>query len=57
MKNPTPVTYNPVDGTKRGGLYETCDQQRLEPKKCGMEARYFKPANLDGRLAMLPQDV
>lgn len=53
---PSPIVVNIVTGEKSGGHPEYCSSMRdVICGKCGPDAQLFKPANLDGRLAMLPE--
>lgn len=46
-------THDPVTGESR--ITGVCDQLRADADKCGANAKWFDPVNLDGRLAMLEE--
>lgn len=50
-----PHEVDPVAGGVSGNVFPA-NQCRSEEEKCGRKGKWFEPATLDGRLAMLDDD-
>jgi hypothetical protein len=42
-ENYEPVSYNPVDGTSKGGYYNSCGLARGLSDRCGTEGKRWEP--------------
>lgn len=52
-ENYEPEKYNPVDGKKSGGYYNSCGMARGLERVCGKEGQHWTPRNKSGLFILL----